>query len=77
MQGAFVVRLGANGSEDCAELAGRVEEVDTGRTLKFRSEKELIEFLRRASCSPAEIQNALAEREKETTKNGKTGHSQN
>ena len=72
-----MVRLGANGLEDCAELAGRVEEVDTGRALKFRSEKELIEFLRGASYSPAEIQNALAEREKETTKNEKTGHSQN
>jgi hypothetical protein len=66
MQGAFVVRLGVDGSEDCAELSGRVEEVDTGRTLKFRSEKELIEFLRRAS-SPVETQNAVAEREKETT----------
>ena len=71
-----MVRLGANGSEEYAELAGRVEEVDTGRTLKFRSEKELIEFLRGASYSPAEIQNAIAEREKETTKNEKTGHSQ-
>jgi len=52
MQGAFVVRLGVDGSEDRAELSGRVEEVDTGRTLKFRSEKELIEFLRRASSRP-------------------------
>ena len=67
MQGAFVVRLGGDGSEDCAELSGRVEEVDTGRTLKFRSEKELIEFLRRASCGPFEMQSAAAEREKETT----------
>jgi hypothetical protein len=69
MQGAFVVRLGVDGSEDCAELSGRVEEVDTGRTLKFRSEKELVEFLRRASSCPVETQNAVAEREKETTKN--------
>jgi hypothetical protein len=71
MQGAFVVRLGV-GSEDCAELSGRVEEVDTGRTLKFRSGKELIEFLRRASTGPVEVQNevqnVVAEREKETTK---------
>jgi len=56
MQGAFVVRLGVTGSEDCAELSGRVEEVDTGRALKFRSEKELIEFLRRASPAPIETQ---------------------
>jgi hypothetical protein len=68
MQGAFVVRLGVGGSEDCAELSGRVEEVDTGRTLKFRSGKELIEFLRRASPGPVEVPNVVAEREKETTK---------
>ena len=61
-----MVRLGV-GSEDCAELSGRVEEVDTGRTLKFRSGKELIEFLRRASPSPVDM-NAVAERETETTK---------
>jgi hypothetical protein len=67
MQGAFVVRLGVR-SEDCAELSGRVEEVDTGRALKFRSERELIEFLRRASPGPVEVQNVVAEREKETTK---------
>lgn len=71
MQGAFVVRLGV-GSEDSAELSGRVEEVDTGRALKFRSGKELIEFLRRASPGPVEVQNevqkVVAEREKETTK---------
>jgi len=68
MRGAYVVRLGVDGSEDCAELSGRVEEVDTGRTLKFRSEKELIQFLRRASCGPVETQDGVAEREKETTK---------
>lgn len=62
-----MVQLGGDGSEHCAELAGRVEEVDTGRALKFRSEKELIEFLRRASCGPLEMQDAAAGREKETT----------
>ena len=63
-----MVRLGVNGSEDWAELSGRVEEVDTGRTLKFRSEKELIEFLRRASPGPVGMQDVVAEREKETIK---------
>ena len=51
-----MVRLGVDGSEDCAELSGRVEEVDTGRTLKFRSGKELLEFLRRASPCPSETE---------------------
>ncbi len=63
-----MVRLGVGGSEDCAELSGRVEEVDTGRTLKFRSDKELIQFLRRASSGLAEMQSVVAERGKETTK---------
>lgn len=44
MQGAFVVQLGAQ-SED--EIVGRVEEVDTGRSLRFRSGKELLDFLKR------------------------------
>ena len=62
------MRLGVDGSENCAELSGRVEEVDTGRTLKFRSGKELIEFLRKASSAPIEMRDVAAEREKETTK---------
>jgi hypothetical protein len=44
MRGAFVVQLrkAAQGSQ----LEGSVEEVDTGKQAKFRSENELIEFLR-------------------------------
>lgn len=63
-----MVRLGVSGSEDLAELAGRVEEVDTGRTLHFRSEKELIQFLRKASVRPVEAQDAVAELVRETQK---------
>ena len=44
MQGAFVVRLRVESLED--ELSGRVEEVDTGRTVRFQSGVELLEFLR-------------------------------
>ena len=44
MQGAFVVRLRVESLED--ELSGRVEEVDTGRTVRFQSGEELLEFLR-------------------------------
>ena len=46
MQGAFVVRLGAPEKQSRQELEGRIEEVDTGKSLRFHSGKELIEFLR-------------------------------
>jgi hypothetical protein len=46
MQGAFLVRFGAHRQQDHEELAGRVEEVDSGRSLRFRSGDELLEFLR-------------------------------
>lgn len=45
MQGAFVVQLRMESPED--KLSGRVEEVDTGRVVRFQSEEELLEFLRR------------------------------
>ena len=46
MQGAFVVRIGAHQEKGPEELEGRIEEVDTGRSFRFRSGEELIEFLR-------------------------------
>jgi hypothetical protein len=45
MQGAYVVQLRMESPED--KLSGRVEEVDTGRMVRFQSEEELLEFLRR------------------------------
>lgn len=45
MQGAYVVQLRMESPED--KLSGRVEEVDTGRVVRFQSEEELLEFLRR------------------------------
>ena len=44
MQGAYVVQLRMESPED--KLSGRVEEVDTGRMVRFQSEEELLEFLR-------------------------------
>jgi hypothetical protein len=44
MQGAYVVQLRTESPED--KLSGRVEEIDTGRTVRFQSEEELLEFLR-------------------------------
>ena len=46
MQGAYVVCLGSQGEQSQEELEGRIEEVDSGKSLRFRSGKELIEFLR-------------------------------
>jgi hypothetical protein len=45
MRGAFVVQLG-NGRNIASGMEGSVEEVDTGKTLHFRSGDELIAFLR-------------------------------
>jgi hypothetical protein len=59
MQGAYLVRIGAHGQQGQEELAGRVEEVDSGRSLRFRSGEELLEFLRRRQ------QDVVAEQEKE------------
>lgn len=46
MQGAFVVRIGAHRETSPEELEGRIEEVDTGRSFRFHSGDELIDFLR-------------------------------
>ena len=58
MQGAYVVRIGAHEQQDREELAGLVEEVDSGRSQRFRSGEELLQFLRQRQ------QDALAELEK-------------
>jgi len=46
MQGAYVVRIGDGKESDQEDLSGRVEEVDSGRSMKFGSGAELLEFLR-------------------------------
>jgi hypothetical protein len=46
MQGAFVVCLGSQGEQSREELEGRIEEVDSGKSIRFHSGEELIEFLR-------------------------------
>jgi len=46
MQGAYVVCLGRYGEQSREELEGRIEEVDSGKSLRFHSGEELIEFLR-------------------------------
>ena len=57
MQGAFVVRIGGHQEKGPEELEGRIEEVDTGRSFRFRSGEELIEFLRgRQGAAVAELE---------------------
>jgi hypothetical protein len=46
MQRAFVVRLGSGTEPAAGRFEGRVEEVDTGEELRFRSAEELLKFLR-------------------------------
>jgi hypothetical protein len=46
MKGSFVVQLWNIGQGMAGQLEGFVEEVDTGRQYRFRSEFDLIDFLR-------------------------------
>jgi hypothetical protein len=48
MRGAFVVRLGPQTDPTRGRFEGSVEEVDTGKRLKFRSTEELLGFLGRS-----------------------------
>jgi len=45
MERAFVVRLGPNTEPTRGQFEGRVEEVDTGEEVRFRSTHELLRFL--------------------------------
>ncbi len=45
MRGAFVVRLGRKTDSERGHFEGSVEEVDTGKRLKFQSTEELLRFL--------------------------------
>jgi hypothetical protein len=45
MRGAFVVQLGPETKPSEGRFEGLVEEVDSGRELRFRSAQELMNFL--------------------------------
>ena len=45
MRGAFVVRLGQETNPSGGHFEGSVEEVDSGKELKFQSSTELLRFL--------------------------------
>ncbi len=48
MRQAFVLTLGYETEVSRRQFVGSIEEVDTGRELRFRSTEELLEFL--AQC---------------------------
>jgi len=45
MQAAFVIRLGRGTNPSTEHFEGSIEEVDTGKELKFQSSTELLRFL--------------------------------
>jgi hypothetical protein len=45
MKRAFVLRLGPGANPVSRQLEGRVEEVDSGRSVKFGSIEEFLQFL--------------------------------
>jgi len=47
MKRAFVVRLTPEAEPVGGKFEGRVEEVDSGRTLRFRSTEEFLDFLQK------------------------------
>src|SRR5215467_3864822 len=53
MRGAFVVRLSRETNPSKGHFEGSVEEVDSGKELKFRSSAELVSFL--GACFQAAI----------------------
>lgn len=58
MRGAFVVQL-RNAGRGIAGMEGSVEEVDTGKQSHFRSEDELLAFLR--GCFAESCERALGD----------------
>jgi len=45
MRGAFVIRLGPQTNPSSGHFEGCIEEVDSGKELKFQSSAELLTFL--------------------------------
>jgi len=45
MRGAFVIRLGRETNPADGHFEGSIEEVDSGKELKFQSSSELLRFL--------------------------------
>ena len=57
MRWAFVLQLGPETDPPQSRFEGRIEEVDTGRELRFRSTEELLAFL--GQCFESALERAL------------------
>ena len=55
MHGAFVVQLLKAGPDVGSQMEGSVEEVDTGKQSQFRSEEELLRFMRERFTETVEL----------------------
>jgi hypothetical protein len=60
MRQAFVLQLGTETNVARRHFVGSIEEVDTGRELRFKSTDELLEFLAQCVAS-AEQQNCKSD----------------
>ena len=61
MRQAFVITLGRETDASGRQFVGLIEEVDTGRELRFKSTEDLLEFL--AQCFEDAIQRNLTTEE--------------
>jgi hypothetical protein len=61
MRQAFVLTLGHETDATRRQFVGSIEEVDTGRELRFRSTEELLEFL--AQCFKDAVQRERTSKE--------------
>lgn len=61
MREAFVLRLNTDSKPEVGRLSGWIEEVDTGKELRFRTTEELVEFL--GKCLDERRSNRSPERE--------------
>ena len=61
MRQAFVLTLGNETDATRRQFVGLIEEVDTGRELRFRSTEELLEFL--AQCFEDAVQRERTSKE--------------
>ena len=73
MRGAFVLQLGSETTTKQQCFCGRIEEVDTGRELRFRSTQELLDFLARCISEAGESELKLQQSDLKLQQSKKEG----
>jgi len=61
MRGAFILRLGAETEPSENRFEGWVEEVDSGKELRFHSTGELVQFLGERVCAAFQLRHKEVE----------------